>query len=460
MKKIPVIGIFDVGKTNKKLLLFDETYKLVYEESEQLDETKDEDGFPCEDIIALTEFIEESFNRLIKNERYEVIAVNFTAYGASFVYLDESLHVISPLYNYMKPFPVLLKVKFYNAYGGEHNFAKTTASPILGNLNSGMQLYRLKYEKPEVFDKIKYALHLPQYVSFVLTGKLYSEITSIGSHTNLWDFKNNRYHSWAKKEGLQEKLPPIINSDTIVAHINKTIPAGIGLHDSSAALIPYLISFSEAFVLLSTGTWCITLNPFNNTPLTDKELQKDCLSYLSYKGVPVKASRLFAGYEHEQEVKKLSEHFGKPIDYYKKVKFDSNILKETILQEKVSNHNDKDSIIQQSEFISRSLDSFKSYEEAYHQLIEDIISQQLQSTSIVLKGTFCKRIFVDGGFSNNPIYMNLLAAAFPEMEVYAASVPQASALGAALVIHQHWNSKPLPSDIIELKYYTPKQAPA
>ena len=64
-----------------------------------------------------------------------------------------------------------------------------------------------------------------------------------------------------------------------------------------------------------------------------------------------------------------------------------------------------------------------------------------------------KRIFVDGGFGKNPIYMNLLAAAFPDKEVFAASMAQATAVGTALAIHRHWNSKPLPNDIIELKYY-------
>ena len=80
--------------------------------------------------------------------------------------------------------------------------------------------------------------------------------------------------------------------------------------------------------------------------------------------------------------------------------------------------------------------------------------QQISSTNLVLKGTGVKRIFVDGGFSKNPIYMYLMAEAFPNIEVYAASVAQASALGAALVIHQHWNSKPLPSNIIDIKLYS------
>ncbi|MCW3118865.1 MAG: carbohydrate kinase, partial [Chitinophagaceae bacterium] len=106
-----------------------------------------------------------------------------------------------------------------------------------------------------------------------------------------------------------------------------------------------------------------------------------------------------------------------------------------------------------SVFGERNLEGFASYEEAYHQLIADIIVQQLQSTQLVLSGTTVKRIFVDGGFSKNALYMYLLAEAFPGMEVYAASVAQASALGAAMAIHKHWNQQPLPPGIIELKSF-------
>lgn len=84
----------------------------------------------------------------------------------------------------------------------------------------------------------------------------------------------------------------------------------------------------------------------------------------------------------------------------------------------------------------------------------DIVAQQTLSAQLVLNGRETKRIFVDGGFSRNEIYMNLLAAAFPSMEVYATSMAQASALGAALAIHETWNKRHIPSDIIELKYYT------
>jgi sugar (pentulose or hexulose) kinase len=453
-KAIPVIAIFDIGKTNKKLLLFDERYKLVYEESGQLKETVDEDGFPCEDIKALTDWIKKSFDTIWDDWRFEIKAVNFSAYGASFVYLDEELKVIPPLYNYLKPYSPALRKKFYDEYGGESRFSKATASPVLGNLNSGMQLYRLKNEKPDVFDRIKYALHLPQYLSFILTASLHSDITSIGCHTNLWDFKQDKYHKWVKKEAVLEKLAPVEKCNAVAGHIDQAIPVGVGLHDSSAALIPYLASFNEPFVLLSTGTWSISLNPFNHTMLSDYELDQDCLCYLSYEGKPVKASRIFAGNEHEQRVKEMAAYFSKPVNYYTSVIVDGHLLKKQRNKAEKSKHLSSNSGPAKSAFSERKLSDFETYEEAYHQLITDIVAQQVRSTNLVLRGTGVKRIFVDGGFSKNSIFMYLMAEAFPDIEVYAASVAQASALGAALVFHQCWNNKELPSDIINMKLYS------
>ncbi len=454
MSKQNVIAIFDVGKTNKKLLLFNEQYKLVHELSQQFAETTDEEGFLCEDVEALTQWVKDSFNNILHNENFTVQTVNFSGYGASFVYLDDALKVFLPLYNYLKPYPPLLQKQFYDTYGGESKVAKQTASPVLGNLNSGMQLYRLKYQKSVEFNRIKYALHLPQYLSFILTNKLYSDITSIGCHTNLWDFKINQYHRWVKKEGIDTKLAPMLNCEAIAGYVNETVPVGVGLHDSSAALIPYLAAFKEPFILLSTGTWCISLNPFNHTPLTDYELHQDSLCFLSYLGKPVKASRLFAGYEHEQQTKLLADHFNKPQNYFATVLFNPQLCNQVKTVKKIMTSQVAGAMVQQSNFTKRNLNVFVSYEAAYHQLITDIIEQQIKSTKLVLTGTAVKRIFVDGGFSQNLIYMHLLAQAFAGIEVYAAAVAQASALGAALAMHQHWNSKPLPSDIIELKLYT------
>src|SRR6476620_2213513 len=97
---LSVILIFDIGKTNKKVLLYDEQYKQVYEESLQLEETVDEDGFPCEDIDALTKWVREKFWQFTLNKEYTVRGVNFSAYGASLVHLNDYYKPFVPLYNY------------------------------------------------------------------------------------------------------------------------------------------------------------------------------------------------------------------------------------------------------------------------------------------------------------------------------------------------------------------------
>jgi sugar (pentulose or hexulose) kinase len=446
MNSIPVIAIFDVGKTNKKLFLFDEHYRIVYEKTLQFTETIDEDGDPCENLAALTTWGRDSIKELIDLGEFDIKALNFSAYGASFVHIDEEGKPVAPLYNYLKPFPENLKKNFYDTYGGEIPVSMITASPVLGNLNSGMQLYWLKNNHPKVFEKINYSLHLPQYLSYLITAEPYSDITSIGCHTNLWNFPQHGYHEWVLREGIIDKLAPIYSSADVVEvrAFWKNFKVGIGLHDSSSALIPYLACFTEPFILISTGTWCITLNPFNKQPLTEDELKQDCLCYMSYKGEPVKASRLFAGNEHEIETKRLAQHFKVANDNYKTVEYD-----EKIIAELTGNNPEAPEV----KFAGRNLADYKNYSIAYHRLILDIMWQQLASTKLVIQDDKVNRIFVDGGFSKNAIYMHLLAEAFPEMEVYAASVAQATAVGAALAIHKHWNSKPLPGDIIDLKFY-------
>ncbi|MBL7856739.1 MAG: carbohydrate kinase [Cyclobacteriaceae bacterium] len=436
---IPVIAIFDIGKTNKKLFLFDEEYTIVFEKSAHLPETIDEDGDPCEDIDVLQKWIMDSFHETNSLAAFRIEAINFSTYGASFVHLGKDHKPITPLYNYLKSFPEDLKTKFYSTYGGEKAFAQATASPVLGLLNSGMQLYWLKYKKPDVFEKIKVSLHLPQFISSLFTGIHYTDITSIGCHTNLWNFQDNHYHQWVREEEVDRKLAPIKPSDSVIpSKINQQpIVSGIGLHDSSAALIPYLSCFPEPFILLSTGTWCISLNPFNNMPLTDKELSHDCLCYFTYKGNAVKASRLFTGLEHEQQVKKLADHFHQNETYYSNIGYNPEIVKE---MKNISFQEDK-------------LAEYQSYEVAYTLFIKDLVKRQVTSTNRVLNNTPVKRIFVDGGFSKNQIFMHLLSEAMPSLEVYAASIAQATALGAAMAIHHHWNNKPLRNTIIDLQYF-------
>ena len=426
MAAIPVIAIFDVGKTNKKLLLFDAQYNVVYEHSEQLPETVDEDGDPCEDVTLLTKWLKERFAHVWANDRFDIRALNFSGYGASFVYIDAKGEVTAPLYNYLKPCPDAFWKKFYHNNGKMHELCVETASPPLKSLNSGFQLYRIKVEKPELYKRIKYALHLPQYLSYAFSGQPLTEITSLGCHTHLWDFRKHDYHAWVVKSGLVKKFPPI--SKAPVAGTFEGIPVGLGYHDSSAALVPYLQKHHDPFVLVSTGTWCISMNPFNDTPLTIEDFGDDCLCYLTPEGKQVKSSRLFAGPMHEQIEEVLRSHYGLSGSNIKDIAYDPKKI--PIPNIRTTTNGTASETIE--EYIG--LDA----EEHYHLGIRHII-QLLKSKIERVLTPNVKQIFVDGGFSQNKVFMGMLLDAFPSHRVSAASVPQASALGAAIIMREFWD---------------------
>lgn len=449
MSKKPVIAIFDVGKTNKKLFLFDENYQIVFERSARFLETTDEDGDPCENLESLRLSVFDSLHEVFRKKEFEVKAINFTTYGASLVFLDKNGQPILPLYNYLKPYPENLSQQVYDEFGGVDEFCLTTASPALGSLNSGLQLYRVSVEKAELFSQVSHVLHLPQYMSYLISGQLYSDMTSLGCHTALWDFKAHQYHKWVQQKGFLEKLAPLVAGDYTLDSTfpGSTYKVGVGLHDSSAALIPYLLNFKEPFVLISTGTWSICFNPFNEIGLTKEELDNDCLLYLNYLGSPVKASRLFLGNEHDLQSKRIATYFNISTAVFKNMTMNWHFLERL-------NDNLDFNLKDLGEFSTIDLASFESAAEAYHALVNHLVNMQIKSLELVLcTKKPVKRVFVDGGFSKNHLFMQLLSRKLQNVEVFAASMAQATALGAALVIHESWNSQPLPSDIIELKYY-------
>jgi len=426
-----VTAVFDIGRTNKKYVLFDEKYQIIDEFSESLPETTDEDGFPTEDIELLTKWVQDRWTALLEDPRYDIKAVNVAAYGASLVHLDASNKPLTPLYSYLKPFPEDLLKQFYSTYGDPTRLSLQTGSPAMGMLNSGMQLYWLKYTYPDIYKQIASTLHLPQYILYLLTGRKVSDYTSLGCHTALWSFEMWDYHEWVKEEGIHKKLAPVLASSSFIyRHNEKGIQSGFGLHDSSSALIPYRMAVKKPFVLLSTGTWCINFNSFASKPMTSYQLERDCMNYLTPEGSGVTASRLFLGREHDYQVARIAEYFRVEPDFYKSVAFDEEILKQDTppfyTACMVGNGPSPEPSPQEWQ-----ISAFASAESAYHHLIKGLT--ELLFLSLDLIGiNDVQAIYIDGGFARNEIFAKLIARHYPNHTVYATDLPYATSLGAAL----------------------------
>jgi len=428
-----VTAVFDIGKTNKKFFLFDKDFKEVHKEYISFKEIEDEDGHPTEDLVALQKWLKEVFNRILNAKKFKVKAINFSTYGASFVHLDEDGNPVTPLYNYTKPLPEEVVSDFFEDYGPKEQFLQQTGCADLSMLNSGLQLYWLKKTKPEVFAKIKYALHLPQYLSYVFTGIPLSEYTSIGCHTALWDYEEKDYHAWVYKEGLDKILPPIVSTETSINmnYNGNRIKIGVGIHDSSAALLPYVRSINKKFILVSTGTWSIAFNPFTENPISQDTNDSDAINYMRINGKPVKAARLFLGNEYKVQVQKLNERYDVDEDYHRHVKFNYDTYFELIKDFK---HSFKWEGLEDEDMPKETKISFTKYEHAYHQLMTELVLLQIKCVKKAIGDDSINRLYVDGGFSDNDLYVKLLSHYFRDKKLRTTQASLGSALGAAISI--------------------------
>jgi sugar (pentulose or hexulose) kinase len=419
--------IFDIGKTNKKALVFDKDFQVIDEQQTVFEEIGDIDGEPTDDVLKIESWMRQILLRyeIPKKsgrgyEKLNISKINFATYGATLAHLDAKGKLLATPFNYLKKIDPTIKQDFLDKNGGSLAFCTATAGPNLDSLlNSGFQLYWLKKTRPEFFKQIQTTLHLPQYFSYLLTGKLASEYTSIGCHTMLWDFSKKDYHDWVKQgfEGLLPKIQPINTVFPSQSSISnpQSFKVGVGIHDSSAALIPYLTREKKPFLLLSTGTWSICLNPFNTEPLTEEEFEQDCLFYMRPDGASVKASRLFLGKIHDEAVGKLTAKFHQKTDTTRKIRFNDEIY-DKILRGPLHDKNAQNLV------------------EHYHVLIFDLIKIQVEKIKLAAGSVAYEKIIIDGGFAKNELYLTMLKRALPDVKIEQSDMPQGTALGAALAL--------------------------
>jgi hypothetical protein len=78
---------------------------------------------------------------------------------------------------------------------------------------------------------------------------------------------------------------------------------------------------------------------------------------------------------------------------------------------------------------------FNNFEEAYHQLMNELGDLTLEAINLVLpESDETENIYITGGFSKSELFQNLIAKAYPSKSVYTSEIANGSALGAALVV--------------------------
>jgi sugar (pentulose or hexulose) kinase len=450
------IAVIDIGKTNKKILIFDEHLKIVESAFEKFEEFV-KDNIHFEAIDDMTAWFKRQLRTF--SSRYDIRAISITTHGATALCIDGQGKLAVPPVAYTTEAGEEFREDFFKEFGSKENLQKTTATAEVGSMiNIGKVLYFLKKKYPEGFSKISTILNYPQYFGWVFTGKIGAEPTYTGCHTYLFDFANKKYSSVAEKLGVMKKLPANIMQPWDVlgtvqpsvareTGLSESCVITMGIHDSNASLLPYLVKGHKNFVLNSTGTWCVAMSPSKKVDFQKNELGKLVFFNLDAFYKPVKTSIFMGGLEYDAYREILTRINGKePPDAYDHALYRKIINDRTLFVlpsvargtgifptavPKVVE--DGRTVLYDAMKSGTAMpDSFKDYATARAALVISLAIQTRAAFEMVgFQGT--GNVFTEGGFRKNAAYNQLLSALYPNARLLLTGLQEATAFGAAML---------------------------
>ena len=294
------VAVFDLGKTNIKVVVFDAAGKVMAERGRP-NAPLAPDGqwpYPRLDTEGAWAFLIGTLKEL--GARFSIGAISTTTHGCAGVLMGSDGAALPPLDYEFDGFAGVDA-----AYNAKRPPYDETRSPHLPRgLNLGRHIFYYERQFPDQFKRATAFLTYPQYFAWRLGGAMASEATSLGAHTDLWAPKEGDLSSMVDKLGWRRLFPPRRKAWDTLGTLKPEVAAATGLppdvrivcgaHDSNASLVPHLISRRDPFTVISTGTWVIIMAVGGKGRLDPKA---DMLANVDVRGASVPTARFMGGRE-------------------------------------------------------------------------------------------------------------------------------------------------------------------
>jgi L-fuculokinase len=447
------IAVLDIGKTNKKIVIYDEELNQVDSVYESIPTITFEE-LDVENTVEIESWFYK--NLKVLSAKYNIRSLSISAHGATCACIDKEGELSVPVVAYTNEVPEEFHEEFYKELGSSDTLQQETGTAQIKPLiNLAKLIYFIKKRFPSEYEKTDKILMYAQYFAYRLTGCVSADYTYTGCHTYLWDFKKWKWSAVAEKLGILPKLPEKVqNPGDILGKISPQIAektglnsetiVTVGLHDSNSSLIPYLINGEKDFILNSTGTWCVVMHPSKEYSFTEEEIGKTVFYNISARQELVKTAIFMGGLEFETYMTKLQK-LNNTDDF---PDFNQEIVQSAIdstdfiipgvvrgagqFPDSMPGVYAGETYYSLSEINEdKTPDFFSNFIYAHAVLNLSLVVQTAVALERVSfpKGT---PIYIEGGFRRNDVYKKLLASMYPDSPVYTTNIKEASSFGAAL----------------------------
>jgi len=438
MKKIEVDLIIDIGKSNVKFFIFKKNDGIILKKK----------VFDNNFIFKKKNYLELDHKKLLnlikKNIKsyissYDLKSILPITHGSVAFLLDKNYKVLKSISDESK-----LNTKFNQKFEDRIKKLKNSYSPSLDYChNLSKSLYYLKENFSKIYNKKKFLLLYPNFISYKLSNKLSTDLSYLTNHSFLWDFKKQKINSFAKFLMLDKSLPKLKKKNYQLGNISpeyssiNKVNIFPGKHDSSCCYYFHKKKFKKNFALLSTGTWMIIYN--ENAKLNKKKIKRDTHLTHSIDNKVVSVARYPGGHEFQFLNKKIKEY----------ASINSNIINEIIKDKdlilpsfyKGGPFNDKIGKITIHKKINKKNNIYK-----YHLNMLYISFMAFYSLNLLSKREI--PVIIDGVFSKNKFFIQFISCLLSCKKVYVSLDENGVARGGYLIVNK---SISLKNDYIEIK---------
>jgi len=452
-----VVVVLDIGKTNKKIALYDQDLKLLDMNSRSFPALPLGNDLRQEQVEAIEQWLLATLKDVAAT--YDVRAISVTTHGAAAVCVGENGLPAVPVIDYTCEVDEGVHTRFASDIGSPADLQKETlTAEIRPIINVAKLLYFTRERYPEEFAKIQHILLYPQYFAYRLTGKVWADYTYLGCHTYLWDFEAGTWSGVVDRLAIGHLLPSTVGGPGEVAGtitpevasatgLPPTTPVLVGVHDSNSSLIPYLLTGTGDFILNSTGTWCVAMHPENQAKLRADDIGKTVFYNRSVNNTPVKTAIFLGGLEFQvwtELLQKLNNRKDYP-DFNPALAQEildegSAFILPGVVQGAGQYPTSRAALVvdgkpydlEQIQAGTAVPALLSKYEKAYTVLLLSLaLHTQAALNQAGLKPG--SPIYTEGKFRQTPGYNILLANLFPENPVFITAVEEATSFGAAIL---------------------------